>query len=108
MSADNFIQVRKFDEEWFYANLSASQYWSSKVDWSELDLDREVYDQGPFDTEDEAFDHAEENISVIEYGFETFHLDVDSEVTAFEDDDKPIVVDDSEHIPDGDDDDGHD
>lgn len=67
MSADNFIHIRKFDDGFYYANLSASQYWDDG-EWDNIELSKEFYLYGPFRTFDEAFDNAEEEFAIIEYG----------------------------------------
>ena len=64
MSADNFIVVRQFKDGWYYADLSASHWWTMKEVYPDS-----VFAQGPFLTEEDAIEAALES-GFVEYGVE--------------------------------------
>lgn len=66
MSADNFVVIRKKDDGYYWGSFSASYWWHNE-DEPFLDSD---FTDGPFETEEEAEENAEEKLSYIEYGFE--------------------------------------
>lgn len=67
MSADNFIHIKEFDDGFYYADLSASQYFDVH-NWNNIKVEKNSYQYGPFKTFDDAFDNAEEEFDIIEYG----------------------------------------
>lgn len=68
MSADNYVQVAKFDDGWRWAMGFASDdlYPDDEI------LPKSQFQHGPFETSLEACDDAEADCSVIEYGIRTF------------------------------------
>lgn len=72
MSADNFVLVKKFGDDWRGANLSASAFWDAG-EWEELEVPFSEYTIGPFKTYDEIYDYLDEENDegyghFIEYG----------------------------------------
>jgi hypothetical protein len=61
MSADNFVEIRKFKDGWRWA-----VGWDSSDGTGPIPLDRFQY--GPFETDDAAEENAEEILGFIEYG----------------------------------------
>ena len=65
MSADNFVQVREFDDGWYWADFGASEHWNDE--WEAIDAPKKLY-TGPFADEEEAADAADKVCHIIEYG----------------------------------------
>ena len=61
MSADNYVIVRRFRDGWRWAMGFASD---------DVTLPDEAFRHGPFDSEFDAQDDAQEKCQVIEYGIE--------------------------------------
>ena len=67
MSADNFVVVRKFKDGWRWAMGFATHCAENNLSFEEGVKDRSFVN-GPFGTIQEASDHAEKELGIIEYG----------------------------------------
>lgn len=68
MSADNYVQVAKFDDGWRWAMGFMSDDMSPDGEMLPVSL----FKHGPFETSLEACDDAEAECVIIEYGIQTF------------------------------------
>lgn len=78
MSADNFVEIRLFQDGWRWADGTDSQdnFPENKLDdGGMLSLDR--FTNGPFKTDDECYNNAEETLFFIEYGITNVGTDED-------------------------------
>jgi len=64
MSADNFVQVKRFDDGWYWSMGSASVEYENNI------LPDDYFKSGPFKTVDDACQDAHDECMIIEYGIE--------------------------------------
>jgi hypothetical protein len=67
MSADNFVVVRKFEDGWWWAMGFATYCVENNLSFGEGVKPRSFVN-GPFETAEEAADHAKKELGIIEYG----------------------------------------
>jgi hypothetical protein len=67
MSADNFVVVRKFKDGWYWAMGFATHCVENNLSFEE-GVRPQSFVNGPFGTSEEAADHANRELGVIEYG----------------------------------------
>jgi hypothetical protein len=67
MSADNFVVVRRFEDGWRWAMGFATYCVENNLSFDEA-VGPRSFVNGPFGTADEAIDHANKELGVIEYG----------------------------------------
>jgi hypothetical protein len=67
MSADNFVVVRKFDDGWYWA-IGFATYCVENNFSFEKGVRTSSFVNGPFESIEEASNHANKELGIIEYG----------------------------------------
>jgi len=68
MSADNFVVVRKFKDGYYWAMGFATYCVENNLSFEEGGVKSQSFVNGPFDTIEEASNHANKELGIIEYG----------------------------------------